>query len=674
MKRFNGWISLAVLTLALSARAATISVTNTNDSGPGSLRQAILDSNASTGIVDTITFSIPGAGLHTISPANGLPSITDPVIIDGYTQPGSSPNTLTNGDNAVLLIELNGRDAGAASGLVISHGFTIVRGLVVDGFQTPCCAGYGYGITLSGNSNVIAGNFIGVNPAGTAVTAANGDTGVLIGSGFGDIIGGPTPAARNIVSGNRVFGVDMCCSPSSGGHVIQGNYIGTDASGTIALGNGASGVRLANSANNRVGGFTATERNLISGNTGDGVEIAQPPANGNTVQGNFIGTQIDGITALGNGGNGISFFNATTNNLVGGPAAGEGNVIAFNRGGGIVVGGGPTSFGLDTDNAFLGNAIYSNTGLGIDLLETNAGNLTVAGVTINDPCDLDDGENRLQNYPVLTLVTNTTAGVQIQGRLDSTPNTTFRLEFFANSACDPSGHGQGELFIGFTNITTGADCTNNFSVTFARLLSTGLVVTATATDPDGNTSEFSACHPVTAGPVVTHNFAIVSLVAPANVNLSAATPALTKRVVVQIQNLGTHAETITSAALSRGLVTVDLTNLHSGCRPPSAGLINGPPNLVKPRSLKPNQKLSVFFNVTFTTNCVPDSAKGPGHEDFSYRATVSAAALDANADTVSQNDTCPRPPNPSIGDKGCGGKNPNTKQLGAPVQTDVFLK
>jgi hypothetical protein len=170
MKRFLGVLlvfvllfSLAVIGLPSPVYAATYTVTNTNDSGTGSLRQAILDANANAG-TDTITFNIPGTDPHTIKPASALPTITDPVVINGYTQPGASPNTnpVGSGINAVLKIELDGSLAGTLQqGLYIAANDCTVRGLVINRFG-------GNGIFLLDNSgNHIEGNFIGTNIAGT---------------------------------------------------------------------------------------------------------------------------------------------------------------------------------------------------------------------------------------------------------------------------------------------------------------------------------------------------------------------------------------------------------------------------------------------------------------------------------------------------------------------------
>jgi hypothetical protein len=193
-------LALACMMVAGSALADTYTVTNTSDTGSGSLRQAILDANGhvNAGGPDTISFAIAGAGVHTISPVTGLPTIIDPVVIDGYTQSGASPNTLGVGDNAVILIELDGSGAtSGASGLVITTGSSTGRGLVINRFDT---GGFGSsGITLqTGGGNTITGNFIGTDHAG-AVVQPN-PIGLYIIDSPNNVVGGTTPGARNLLS------------------------------------------------------------------------------------------------------------------------------------------------------------------------------------------------------------------------------------------------------------------------------------------------------------------------------------------------------------------------------------------------------------------------------------------------------------------------------------------
>src|SRR5712692_1943934 len=242
-----------LITLGGSASAAT-SVTNTNDSGPGSLRDAILSANGTPG-ADTITFNIPGTGTHTITPLSALPFITDPVTIDGYTQPGSSANTNGPGlpDNAVLTIELNGASAGpAAPGLFILASGSTIRGLVINRFSN---SGIVMGANASGNT--VAGNFLGTDATGT-LNRGNSLQGVNIG-GPNSTVGGTNPADRNVISGNTAAGIQISGATATGNTVV-GNFIGTKANGSSALANSGGGIAIGISAsNNAIGGTTSAE-------------------------------------------------------------------------------------------------------------------------------------------------------------------------------------------------------------------------------------------------------------------------------------------------------------------------------------------------------------------------------------------------------------------------------
>jgi hypothetical protein len=581
--------------LQIAAQAATFSVTNTNDSGGGSLRQAILDANANAGS-DTINFNIPGGGLKTITPAGALPEITEGVTINGYSQPGATANTLLVGNNAVLLIELNLVNDASLFGLKVSGGATTIRGLAVNrggqaitlegtggstvegcfiGTDTggtqdlgnatgvyvgapncmiggtspaqrnlisgnPSHAVYfstgtgqllqgnyigtdkngmaaigGGGVAVVGNSgvtiggasagtanlisgngstgivinstapSVVQGNFIGTNATGTAALGNIGNGGIHIFNSDGNLIGGTTAGAGNLISGNTPFGILIVGGSSN---TVQGNFVGTNAAGTAAIGNGAGVSIEGASHDNLVGGTAAASRNLISGNAGSGVVINIAANNfANRVEGNFIGTQANGTSALGNGTAGIGVTSGV-NQSIGGAAAGAGNVIAFNGGGGVLVAGPAASI------AILGNQIHDNGKLGIDLY--NGGLLGNFGgeVTPNDACDADTGPNNLQNYPEVTSVSSAGGITSIAGTLNSVANVTYRLEFFANNPADPSGFGEGQSFIGTTNVTTGANCNASFNVNVPQIAA-GQRVTATATDPNGNTSEFSAVFP-----------------------------------------------------------------------------------------------------------------------------------------------------------------------------------
>jgi uncharacterized repeat protein (TIGR01451 family) len=271
--------------------ATTFPVSNANDSGAGSLRQAILDANATPG-TQTITFNLPGSGVQTINLTSQLPPITDPIIIDGYTQPGASANTLGVGNNAVLLIELNGANTSAA-GLTITAGgsASTVRGLVINRFARGAI------LLQIGGSNIIQGNFIGTDPTGTI---ARGNNGVAIYvDSANNLIGGTAPAARNLISGN--IGNALVIDNLSAGNLVQGNYIGTNASGTGALGNNTFGntgpVSIDRGAHdNIIGGTAPGAGNLISGNRGNGISIFNQRETRCRV--NLVGTTASGNAAL----------------------------------------------------------------------------------------------------------------------------------------------------------------------------------------------------------------------------------------------------------------------------------------------------------------------------------------------------------------------------------------
>ncbi len=357
-------------------------VTNTNDSGPGSLRAAILAANTNPGL-ETISFSI-GSGVQTIAPLSALPNITDPVIIDGTTQPGYA---------GTPLVVLSGVNIPSATGLNVTSDGSTVRGIVVNGFST------GNGIALAGTGNKVVGNYIGTNAAGTA--AAGNAYGVLIESAS-NVIGGTTAAERNVISGNGI-GIGVL-SPGSYA-LIHGNYIGTNAAGTAAL-----------------------------GNTGHGVTL---------------------------------LFDS--DNVVGGTTAGAGNRIAFNGGAGVNVDAGAA-------NAIRQNLIYSNGGLGIDLV---------------------NGGNNNQAKPSVNAASAGGGTTTITATLVSAPNTTYTLDFFSSPTCDPSTFGEGETYLGSKTLTTKATGRGRTIFVAGVQVPLGHVITATATSPGNDTSEFSKCMTVT---------------------------------------------------------------------------------------------------------------------------------------------------------------------------------
>jgi CSLREA domain-containing protein len=497
---FRALVALAALTMLLTAKPTYASTTFTVnladdrlDASPGNgtcsvvqfgtfctLRAAIQEANATPG-PDTINFSLNTAadGVATISPESPLPPITQTVTIDGYTQPGASPNTRAVGNNAVLNVQLDGSKVPSDIGLEIdTSDSSVIRGLAINRF--------GNGISISGDSvaNRIEGNFIGTDPTGTIERGNNAAAVALLNGSSETVVGGATPAARNVVSGNSNAGIFV---NGSSFNRIQGNYVGTDKSGTKDLGNGFEGVLIENSSDTTIGGTTAAARNVISGNDSDGLTLAG--SDRARVLGNRIGTTANGTGALGNDGLGVLLDGS--NNSVGDPSvltnSNGANIIAFNKDDGVAVTG-----NANIGNAIADNSIFSNGGLGIDLL---GGFENAAGVTANDPGDVDSGPNNLQNFPVLTSARTVSGKTTIKGKLSSTPNTGHNIQFFSN----PSG-GEGKKFIGERGFVT-TDGSGNATFTFspANQVPVGQTITATvaASSQSLSTSEFSAPRKVT---------------------------------------------------------------------------------------------------------------------------------------------------------------------------------
>jgi hypothetical protein len=392
--------------------AVPIVVSTTDDGVAGSLRDvmSIADANPDLSVIE---FNIPGPGPHTIALTSPLPTLLHPVIIDGFSEPGSARNTNPVGQpsNAVILITLNGAAAGAnATGLYLRNDAT-VAGLAIINFS-------GMGMLLVGGTFTVEGCHIGVNAAG-GTAGPNVFNGIYLDESYGSHIGGVTPGARNVISGN---GRDGIAVNKSGNCWIQGNYIGVAADGVTPVPNIESGVALLDDAIfHTIGGAPASNCspapqgiNLIAHNGGDGIEVSE------------IGA-------------------------------------------------------VDPDEiSILSNIIHSNGGLGIDLGPN--------GITLNDFQDVDAGGNGRQNYPNISSAEDST----IKFTLGSTPNTTFVVQFFRNASCDGTGNGEGQVFMSQMNVTTNANGSSGEFMT-CGLIPPNSIVTATATAPNGSTSEFSPC-------------------------------------------------------------------------------------------------------------------------------------------------------------------------------------
>ncbi|HVJ18582.1 MAG TPA: right-handed parallel beta-helix repeat-containing protein [Polyangiaceae bacterium] len=501
---------------------------------------------------DAIHFAIPGDGVHTIVVGAPLVAHSDtasvPVIVDGYTQPGSEPATAS--DPARILIEIVGA-AGVESGIVI-HGNSTVRGLTLNHFFEEAGGEPDQGsVVVYGDDNVVEGCHLGLDAAGTRTFGdRTWGAGVRI---YGDRnrIGGATPAQRNVIAGTGFFGVMVHGSNwpdvrtprdnvisgnfvgldasgaarpqndaenrflggiyvwraertevsnnvasdsdvginfehSSGGAVF-GNFIGTDVTGTFAFGNHGqdlrltSGLHLGLSYDVTVGG-PGDMRNVISANW-VGIDIES--GDGHRIEGNLIGTDASGTQPLGNRDHGIE-INDFADDF--GPTVVVDNVIAYNRGEGIHI--------LAGDRVrVVSNEFFGNGGFGINL------NSPFANETPNDPGDVDEGwPNQLQNFPVLESFEYAGSTMTVSGTLDSGLDRDYLIQIFANDSCDPSGYGEAQELVGETLLHTGTGPTT-FSVVLPAQRS-GTQLTATATDDAENrTSELSACLPLNRPPV-----------------------------------------------------------------------------------------------------------------------------------------------------------------------------
>lgn len=395
------------------------------------------------------------------------------------------------------------------------------------------------GVALDDTSNAVSirGNRIGASSDGTAAVP-NGETGILL-NGNNHLIGGSTVGARNQISGNAGNGIT---SSGGGATSIQGNYIGTDRLGAAALPNTAYGVRVVQTSGMSIGASNAGAGNLISGN-GRGLSI-EALANNVTVSGNIVGLNANATASLPNGSGADAISITGPNTTIGGTVAGAGNVIAGNastaisvrlasasnariqgnwigtnqalaanlgnqvigilidRADGVLIGGTVPGAGNvvanngfigifaenGTRNSILGNAVFGNTPLQVDIAEQ--------GPEINDPLDPDGGGNRRQNFPVIHSALYGGGNVALQASLASTPAASHRVEFFQASACAPGGLGGANLYLGAQQVTTDTQGNAGVNLSVPAANANG-VITAIATAADGSSSEFSPCHAIT---------------------------------------------------------------------------------------------------------------------------------------------------------------------------------
>ena len=511
----------------------TFVVANTLDSGPGSLRQAMLDANAAQGD-DLIQFQIQGTGVQSIAVASPLPTISDVLEIDGASQDPTATSPT---------VEIDGAGAGSAAGLRIAAANVTIRRLSIVNFT-----GDAIFVSADGDDALLVGNYLGVHPDGSTL-GANTGSGIQVNGADHVTIGGSATALANVISGNQQAGITLnnnttntlvvrnaigvnaagsqalgngvgvaiqggasfnvigsnlqgdanvisgntgvgvsISDASSIGNILIGNAIGTNANATVSLGNQQGGVSVSAAAQTRIGGALPGEGNTISSNglSGSGLPgIFVGGATLTTIQGNRIGTNSGGVADLGNGGAGILIDAGSTRTRVGGTEATQGNTIAFNgrsnQAGGIVVLGNST-----VGNQFLSNSLYSNQGLGIDL----GGD----GPTPNDGNDTDTGPNLLTNFPNISTSATGAGRTLVQGTYSGSPSTSYLVQFFASDDRDPTNFGEGRFYIGSTIVTTNIAGTGSFNETLITPTVAGQFLSATATSfptDTGNTSEFS---------------------------------------------------------------------------------------------------------------------------------------------------------------------------------------
>ncbi len=496
----NILITTLLLLISTVGHAEIFTVINTNDSGPGSFRQAIIEANNRTG-ADSIIFNIPMSdpnynntlGVWTIRPDSALPDVVDDsTMINGTSQMafiGSDSNP--KGPE----IELDGTNAGVSDGIYILSAHNVVKGLVINRFQQ-------FGIQISFDAaigNIVIGNFIGTDVTGT-MDLGNRFSGVIIYNGAKrNIIGGATEDKRNIISGNDWSGVEIQAWRADS-NVVIGNYIGTDVTGNEDLGNEVNGVYIWSGAKyNQIGGVNDNEGNVISGNGWSGISIVGPGTDYNVVLNNIIGMNKDVTVAMPNKGSGIGI--GGNFNIVGGTIADEGNIISGNRGSGIGIGAGegnivagnyigtdktgalvvPNTFGgisivEGAHNNVIGpeNIIHFNRydGIKVEGSSTIANKITRNSITANAELGINnvDGGNTELTPPSILSYSN----AEIRGT--APPNSV--VEIFSDNA------DEGSIFEG----AVSADALGNFNWMGTPA---GPFITATATDAAGNTSEFS---------------------------------------------------------------------------------------------------------------------------------------------------------------------------------------
>ncbi len=488
-----------------------LTVSNRLDSGAGSLRQAILDANSSPSIAKSIKFDIRTAANVPICPAviplnTVLPAIASTVLIDGYTQPGATPNTSAAGFNANICVLLTSGVGSLASGFRVpstADGSTslTLRGLGIGGFAQPIQILGGLGHVIAGNQ--FGGNVGAVNLPGAAFNAIS----IGVNAGGSLIVGGINLSDRNVIGGASFSGVDIQSAVQSSTDKCQivNNLIGLAPNGSTPLAN--------NIGINNGGSGCALVLNRVAGNTSINISIS---GDANVVQKNFIGVTAQDLGVSGNAAVGLQVQGS--DNIIGASGAGgsiSSNTVRFNNAGGIIIKGNAA-----TGNSLNANLSYDNgasfNAMDIDLSPTGAASVGVgiAALTPNDPGDNDTGPNQLQNFPTGTSLVNTDNGTgpnminraaTVTGSLDSMPGA-YRIDAYYSTAANPlglQGRGHAEVYLGHRTVLAlgGGVISFTMPVVIPTQIASG-VVSFTATDSFGNTSEIGTGLSIVAAPVV----------------------------------------------------------------------------------------------------------------------------------------------------------------------------
>jgi len=599
---FHVTASQEVPSLVVTTTADTVA----ND-GQTSLREAITYANSMNG-PKTVSFNIPtsdpgySGGVFMIRPLSALPAITSTdTVIDGTTQTAFTGDSNPAGPEIVINGALAMASDNNADGLVLQADRGTVRGLVINGFiRGDNSAGQANsGIEIRGAGCRVAGCYLGTDATG-ALAVPNW-FGIWVAGANGNRIGGTGAGDGNLISANRSVQLFLV---SANDNVVQGNFIGPDAAGMNRLGGDVpSGYGIdadSSSFRNLIGGTEPGARNVISGLSSVGLTLRSASAD-NQVLGNFIGVATDGVTPLGDA-QGVVIDYGAVRNRIGGAAAGEGNRIAFNQWEGVVIAN-PAN-----GNSIRGNQIFDNGTLGINLM---GGTEDAYGVTANDLGDADTGANDLQNFPTITTVSVDGSGVYLIGSLNSTPSSTFNLDFYGNTQGDPSGHGEGERYLGSAMVTTDGSGNVAFSVTLPGPVAPGEFITVTATDAGtGSTSEFSR-----ALPVVTHTPPIPDLTPLPTLTGECSVTVATRPTATDDQAVsltGTTTDPLSYDQQGIYAITWHYDDGHGNVSSQMQTVIvkdTTPPQIVCPANLtvpsSVDHLVPVTFAVTATDNCDP---------------------------------------------------------------------